>query len=134
MRGLSAAVVGLVAVTSLRIMRGSLRGARAAAIALLTFVAVGPLRLPTVGVVLVVTPVSFGLYPARPPAHTRRCRPLRRWRPRDGEPGGAHVDLPLAELPLRGRRPRGDPGDGAAGGDRPPPAQPPRGPRPLDAP
>lgn len=66
MRGLSAAVVGLVAVTSLRIMRGSLRGARAAAIALLTFVAVGPLRLPTVAVVLVMTALSFGLYRAAP--------------------------------------------------------------------
>jgi chromate transporter len=66
MRGLSAAVVGLVAVTSLRIMRGSLRGARAAAIALLTFVAVGPLRLPTVAVVLVMSALSFGLYRAAP--------------------------------------------------------------------
>jgi chromate transporter len=66
MRGMSAAVVGLVAVTSLRIMRGSLRGVRAAAIALLTFVAVGPLRLPTVGVVLVMTALSFGLYRAAP--------------------------------------------------------------------
>ena len=62
MRGLSAAVVGLVAVTSLRIMRGSLRDARAVVIALLTFAAVGPLRLPTVGVVLVMTALSVGLY------------------------------------------------------------------------
>jgi chromate transporter len=71
MRGLSAAVVGLVAVTSLRIMRGSLRDARAVVIALLTFVAVGPLRLPTVGVVLVMTALSVGLYwsaPAPDPA------------------------------------------------------------------
>lgn len=61
MRGLSAAVVGLVAITSLRIMRGSLRGLRAVAVALLTFVAVGPLRLPTVAVVLVMIGVSLAL-------------------------------------------------------------------------
>jgi len=69
MRGLSAAVVGLVAITSLRIMRGSLRDARAVVIALLTFVAVGPLRLPTVGVVLVMTAVSVGLYWSAPAPH-----------------------------------------------------------------
>ena len=69
MRGLSAAVVGLVAVTSLRIMCGSLRGTRAAAIALLTFVAVGPLRLPTVAVVLVMTALSFALYRFAPGPH-----------------------------------------------------------------
>lgn len=61
MRGLSAAVVGLVAITSLRIMRGSLRGFRAVVVALLTFVAVGPLRLPTVAVVLVMIAVSVAL-------------------------------------------------------------------------
>jgi chromate transporter len=78
MRGLSAAVVGLVAVTSLRIMRGSLRDARAVVIALLTFVAVGPLRLPTVGVVLVMTALSVGLYwsaPAPKPALTPPAPP-----------------------------------------------------------
>jgi chromate transporter len=61
MRGLSAAVVGLVAITSLRITRGSLRGLRAVAVALLTFVAVGPLRLPTVAVVLVMIALSVAL-------------------------------------------------------------------------
>jgi chromate transporter len=61
MRGASAAVVGLVAVTSLRIMRGSLRGLRSVVVALATFVAVGPLRLPTVGVVLVMIAVSVAL-------------------------------------------------------------------------
>ena len=61
MRGSSAGVVGLVAITSLRIMRGSLRGLPAAAVALLTFVAVGPLRLPTVAVVLVMIAVSVAL-------------------------------------------------------------------------
>jgi chromate transporter len=61
MRGMSAAVVGLVAITSLRIMRGSLRGLRSVVVALLTFVAVGPLRLPTVAVVLVMVSVSVAL-------------------------------------------------------------------------
>jgi chromate transporter len=73
-RGLSAAVVGLVLVTSLRIMRGSLRNGRAVVVALLTFVAVGPLRLPTVAVVLGMTALSVALYwwaPAAPPAPRR---------------------------------------------------------------
>ncbi len=61
MRGLSAAVVGLVLVTTLRIMRGSLRGGRAVLIAAATFAAVGPLRLPTVAVVLVMAAVSLWL-------------------------------------------------------------------------
>jgi chromate transporter len=69
MRGLSAAVVGLVLVTSLRIVRGSLRGGRGAVVALLTFVAVGPLRLPTVAVVLVMAALSLGLqWSARAPS------------------------------------------------------------------
>ena len=66
MRGLSAAVVGLVLVTSLRIMRGSLRGGRAVVVALLTFAAVGPLRLPTVAVVLVMAALSLGLHRSAP--------------------------------------------------------------------
>jgi chromate transporter len=64
MRSLSAAVVGLVAVTTLRIVRGSLRGGRAFLIAAATFAAVGPLRLPTVGVVLVMAAASFWLHRA----------------------------------------------------------------------
>lgn len=76
MRGLSAAVVGLVLVTSLRIARGSLRGGRAVVVALATFVAVGPLRLPTVGVVLVMTALSLGLHwAAAPPSAPRGVRP-----------------------------------------------------------
>ena len=78
MRGLSAAVVGLVLVTTLRIIlgsqrglgsqraRGSLRGGRAIVVAALTFAAVGPLRLPTVGVVLVMAALSFWLQWSRP--------------------------------------------------------------------
>jgi len=79
-RGLSAAVVGLVLVTTLRIIfgsrrglgsrrgRGSLRGGRAVVVAALTFAAVGPLRLPTVGVVLVMAAVSLWLHWAPPAA------------------------------------------------------------------
>ena len=66
MRGMSAAVVGLVLVTTLRIVRGSLRGGRAALIAALTFAGVGPLRLPTIGVVLAMTAASFWLMRAEP--------------------------------------------------------------------
>jgi chromate transporter len=66
MRSLSAAVVGLVLVTTLRIMRGSLRGGRGVVVAALTFAAVGPLRLSTVGVVLVMAAASFWLHRAAP--------------------------------------------------------------------
>ncbi len=78
MRGLSAAVVGLVLVTTLRIIfgsgrglgsgrgRGALRGGRAIVVAALTFAAVGPLRLPTVGVVLVMAALSFWLQRSGP--------------------------------------------------------------------
>jgi chromate transport protein ChrA len=71
MRSLSAAVVGLVLVTTLRIVRGSLRGGRGIVVAAITFLAVGPLRLPTVGVVLAMAAVSLALQwapPAAPPA------------------------------------------------------------------
>ncbi|HKW93260.1 MAG TPA: chromate transporter [Methylomirabilota bacterium] len=68
MRGLSAAVVGLVLITALRIMRGSLRGGRSVLIAAATFAAVGPLRLPTVGVVLVMAALSFCLQWSVPPS------------------------------------------------------------------
>ena len=66
MRGLSAAVVGLVCVTTLRIVRGSLRGGRGVLVAAVTFLAVGPLRLSTVGVVLVMAAVSLALHWAAP--------------------------------------------------------------------
>ena len=62
MRGLGAAVVGLVLVTSLRVAWGALRGGRAMLMAALTFLAVGPLRLPTVWVVVVMVPLSFWLH------------------------------------------------------------------------
>jgi len=66
-RGLSAAVVGLVCMTTLRIVRGSLRGGRGILVAVVTFLAVGPLRLSTVGVVLVMAAVSLALHWAAPP-------------------------------------------------------------------
>ena len=78
MRGLSAAVVGLVLVTTLRIIlgsqrglgswrgRGSLRGGRSIVVAGLTFAAVGPLRLPPGAVVLVMAALSFWLQGSRP--------------------------------------------------------------------
>ena len=58
----SRALVGLVLVTTLRITRGSLRGGRGIVVAALTFLAVGPLRLPTVGVVLAMAAVSLALH------------------------------------------------------------------------
>jgi chromate transporter len=85
MRSLSAAVVGLVLVTTLRIIlgsrrgRGSLRGGRGIVVAVLTFVAVGPLRLPTVGVVLVMAALSFWLQwsrPAPPPSPRPPLEPV----------------------------------------------------------
>jgi chromate transporter len=75
MRGLGAAVVGLVLVTTLRIMRGSLRGARGFVVAALTFLAVGPLRLPTVGVVLVMAVASLALHRAAPAPSAARSGP-----------------------------------------------------------
>jgi len=68
MRGFSAAVVGLVLVTTVRITRASLRGARGIVVAAVTFLAVGPLRLPTVAVVLVMAAVSLALQWAGPAA------------------------------------------------------------------
>jgi chromate transporter len=62
MRGFSAAVVGLVCMTTVRIVRGSLRGGRGIVVAVITFLAVGPLRLSTVGVVLVMAAVSLALH------------------------------------------------------------------------
>ena len=54
--------------TTVRIVRGSLRGGRGIVVAALTFLAVGPLRLPTVGVVLVMAAVSLALHWGQPGA------------------------------------------------------------------
>jgi chromate transport protein ChrA len=74
-RSLSAAVVGLVLVTTLRIVRGSLRGGRGLVVAAMTFLAVGPLRLPTVAVVLVMAAVSLALHWSAPAAPAEKTGP-----------------------------------------------------------
>lgn len=66
MRGMSAAVVGLVAITTLRMARPALVSARSLVIAAVTFVAVGPLRLNTPLVVVVM--IAVGLWLNRPGA------------------------------------------------------------------
>lgn len=62
MRGMSAAVVGLVAVTTLRMARPALVSLRALAIAAATFAAVGPLKLSTPAVIVVMTAVGLWLH------------------------------------------------------------------------
>jgi chromate transporter len=66
MRGMSAAVVGLVAVTTLRMAHPALVSVRAVSIAAVTFVAVGPLRFNTPLVIVVMT--AIGLWLHRPAA------------------------------------------------------------------
>jgi chromate transporter len=66
MRGMSAAVVGLVAVTTLRMARPALVDARALAIAAATFAAVGPLKLSTPVVIVVMTAVGLWLHRPEP--------------------------------------------------------------------
>lgn len=64
MVGMSAAVIGLVFVTTVRMFRGSVRSGRAVGIAGLVFLLVGPLGVHTALAVLLVGPVSLWL--ARP--------------------------------------------------------------------
>ncbi len=66
MRGMSAGVVGLVAVTTLRMARPRLLSARTLVIAAATFTAVGPLRLSTPLVIVVMA--AIGLWLNRPEA------------------------------------------------------------------
>ncbi len=61
MHGTSAAVVGLVLVTTLRIVKPSLRGRGAALVAVATFAGVGPLHLNTALVVVVTGVLSVWL-------------------------------------------------------------------------
>ena len=68
MHGMSAAVVGLLLVTSVRLLRPSLVNARAVVIALGTFIAVGPLRLNTAVVLLIAATLSIWLHRPRPRA------------------------------------------------------------------
>ena len=62
MRGMSAAVVGLVFVATLSIVPASLRGARAILIAAAMFVLVGPLGMNAALAILLVAPVSVWLH------------------------------------------------------------------------
>lgn len=73
MHGMGAAVVGLVAVTTGRMIRASLRGMAGVLVAAATFLAVGPLRINTVAVIAGMAIVSACLsWPrgdaVRPPA------------------------------------------------------------------
>ena len=68
MHGMGAAVVGLLLVTSVRLMRPVLVTPRAVVIAAGTFVAVGPLRLNTAAVLLVSAAVSVWLHRPGPRA------------------------------------------------------------------
>jgi chromate transporter len=67
MRGMSAAVVGLVLLTTARIIPVSLRGWRALVIAPAMFLLVGPLRVNTALAILIVAPVSLWLHRPRRP-------------------------------------------------------------------
>src|SRR5262245_14915184 len=64
--GMGGAVVGLVAVTTLRMAHPALVSVRAVSIAAVTFVAVGPLRFNTPLVIVVMT--AIGLWLHRPAA------------------------------------------------------------------
>jgi chromate transporter len=62
MHGMAAAVVGLLLVTSVRLMRPVLVNTRAIVIAVGTFAAVGPLHLNTAAVLLVSAALSVWLH------------------------------------------------------------------------
>jgi chromate transport protein ChrA len=66
MHGMGAAVVGLIAVMSARIMRAGLRGRLAMLLAAATAIGVGPLALPTVWVIAGAS--ALGLWLHRPRA------------------------------------------------------------------
>ena len=65
LRGMGAAVVGLVMMTSARVAVGALRGQRALLVALVTFLGVGPLRIHTALVILLAGALSFALQRTR---------------------------------------------------------------------
>lgn len=62
MRGMAAAVVGLVAVTTIRLAWPAMVDARAVLVAAVTFAAVGPLHLNTPAVIVAVAVVSLWLH------------------------------------------------------------------------
>lgn len=64
--GMGAAVVGLIFVMTGRILRAGLRGRTALVLALGTFVAVGPLRLPTYLAIAAMIVLGFWLNRPRP--------------------------------------------------------------------
>jgi chromate transporter len=64
MRGMSAAVVGLVLVTTARIVPAALRGRRAVLIAGAMFLLVGVLRVNTALAILILVPVSLWVHRA----------------------------------------------------------------------
>jgi chromate transporter len=68
MRGMSAAVVGLVAVTTIRLALPAMVDARAILVAAATFAAVGPLHLNTPAVIVVVGALSIWLHRPGGPA------------------------------------------------------------------
>ena len=68
LRGMGAAVVGLVLVTAVRLAMGGVRDRRAIAIAALTFLAVGPFRINIAVVIAVMAAVSFWLAKDADPA------------------------------------------------------------------
>ena len=65
MHGMGGAVVGLVFVTTARVASPVLRDARAVLVAALTFAAVGPLRINTALVIVLVGAVSVFLHRPR---------------------------------------------------------------------
>ena len=69
LRGMGAAVVGFVFVTTMRLARGALRGRGATWIAAVAFLAVGPLRVNTLLVILLVG--GFSLWLNRPGREAR---------------------------------------------------------------
>jgi chromate transporter len=68
MRGMGAAVVGLVAVTTIRLARPAMVDARAVGVAVATFLAVGPLHLNTPAVIVIVGALSIWLHRPGGPA------------------------------------------------------------------
>ncbi len=66
-RGMAAAVVGLVLITTARIVRASRQSRAAAAIALVTFALVGPLRVSTPLAIALVLPLALWLHRPRSP-------------------------------------------------------------------
>ena len=65
MRGMSAAVVGLVFAATARVIVGSIRDGRSPLLAAAVFLLVGPLHVNTALVIALATPVGLWLYRPR---------------------------------------------------------------------